>query len=84
MCIICQIYLDFHSRNEGPSCLKGACGCVNTNIYKKCLSNIFKLFFKSNILKYPTLILLRGVPVDPNPHFLGTVKLNQNMGRKVS
>ena len=32
--------------NEGPSCLKGACGCVNTNTYKKCQSNIFKQFFK--------------------------------------
>ena len=41
ICIICQIYLDFHPRNEEPSCLKGACGCVNTNIFGKCLSNIF-------------------------------------------
>ena len=24
----------FHPRNEGPSCRKGGCGCVNTSIYK--------------------------------------------------
>ena len=26
-------------------------GCVNTNIYKKCLGNIFKLFFKKQSFK---------------------------------
>ena len=58
-CMICQIYSDFHPRNEGSSCLKGALACVNTNIYKKCLSNIFKLFFEKKVIKNPSLIPLR-------------------------
>ena len=65
-----SIYLDFHSRNEGPSCLKGACGCVNTNIYKKCLSNIFKLFFKKQCFEKSHLNTTAEGPVDTNPHFL--------------
>ena len=28
-CVICQIFLDFYPRDEGPNCLKGACGCVS-------------------------------------------------------
>ena len=35
MCTICQIYLDFHPRSKGPSCLKGAGGYLNTNTYIK-------------------------------------------------
>ena len=31
--------------------LNGACGCVNTNIYKKCLSKLFKLFFTKQCFK---------------------------------
>ena len=60
----------FHPRNEGTSCLKGACGCVNSNIYKKCQNNYF---LRSKDLKSPNLILLRGGcwRVDPSPHFLG-------------
>ena len=61
VCIICQIYFDFHLRDEGPSCLKGAaCGCVNTMIYKKCLSNILNYFLKDKVLKSSTVILLGG------------------------
>ena len=53
--MICQIHLDFHSSNEGPSSLNGNCGCANTNIYNKCLSNIFKLFFKKKSFKKSNL-----------------------------
>ena len=59
--IICQIHLDFHPRNEVPSCLKGGCGCVNTKIHKKCLRNIFNYILKNKVLKNPTFILLRGL-----------------------
>ena len=65
----------FHPRNKGPSCLKGAWGCVNTNIYKKYLSNIFKLFFKKESLKKSHLNTTDGEGgglVDRNPHFLGS------------
>ena len=61
VCIICQIYLDFHLRDEGSSYLKGAaCECVKTTIYKKCLSNIFNYFLKDKVLKSSTVILLGG------------------------
>ena len=95
MCISCQIYLYFHPRNAGPSYLKGACGCVNTNIYKSAWAIFLNYFSKNNVLKNPTIILLGrgggvgegGCPVDPNPHFLGsgpreTGKLNQTDGDK--
>ena len=81
MCIIYQIYADFHPGNEGSSCLKSACGCIDTNMCKKCLSIIFKQFFKNKVLKNPTLILLTEGLVDPNPHWkLGMGKLNQTDG----
>ena len=56
--IISEIYLVFHPQNEGPSCLQDACGCLNTNIYKKC--SIFYVFFNKHCFKNPTLLLLRG------------------------
>ena len=31
-----------------------------------------QLYLLKTVLKNPTLILLRGSPVDPNPHFLGS------------
>ena len=70
--IISEIYLVFHPQNEGPSCLQGACGCLNTNTYKKC--SIFHVFFNKHCFKNPTLLLLKGgSPLDPNPHFLESV-----------
>ena len=62
----------FHPRNEGPSCLKGACGCVNLTIYKKCQSNFLKLFLKKHRFKKSHLNTTEGGPVDPSPHFLGS------------
>ena len=66
----CFVYLDFHPRKEGLSYLKGAYGCVNTNIYKKCLSNIFKLFSKKQCFEKSHLNTTAEDPVDTNPHFL--------------
>ena len=63
----------FHPRNEGPSCLKGACRCVNTNICKKCLGDIS--FLTKSILNNT-----KGGANGPQPSFywkLGTGKINQ-------
>ena len=86
MCISCQIYLYFHPRNAGPSYLKGACGCVNTNIYKSAWAIFLNYFSKNNVLKNPTIILLGrgggggGRVSGSGPRETG--KLNQTDGDK--
>ena len=54
------------------SCLKSACECVNTDIYKKCFNKFFKQFFKKQIFKKSHLSTTEGGPLDPKPHFLGS------------
>ena len=46
--------------NEGPSCLKGACGCVNTNI-KSARATFFNYFFKKQSFKKSHLNATEGV-----------------------
>ena len=79
--IISEIYLVFHPQNEGPSCLQGACGCLNTNIYK---SAAFFMYFLTNIvLKIPPYYYWGGKSIGPQPSFsrkCGTGKLNQTDG----
>ena len=62
----------FDPENEGPSCLKGVCGCVNKTYIKSARATFFNNFSRKKVLKNLTLMLLRGSPVEPNPHFLGS------------
>ena len=49
-----------YPKNEGLSCLKGACGYVNTEIYiKSAWGHFLTIFLRKKVLKYSTLILLR-------------------------
>ena len=75
----------FSPKKWGPSCLKDACGFVNTNICKKCLSNFFKLFFKKQCFKKSNLNTTDGESSGPKPSFSrkwGIGKLNQTDGEK--
>ena len=76
ICIICQIYLDFHPRNEEPSWLWM---CKHKHVQKMPEWNFFNYFLKNKVLKNLTLIPLKGEGsgvgwgwgmVKPNPHFL--------------
>ena len=52
VCFCIPVFVNNYRIEENKQTnLKGACGCVNTNTYKKCLSNIFKLFFKKPSFK---------------------------------
>ena len=65
-------YLDFHQRNEGPSCLKGA--CVKTNIYIK--QHFLAIFFLK-VLKKSHLNTTEGEHQPSFSRQWGTGKLNQ-------
>ena len=67
---------------KGSINLKDACGCVNKNINKKCLSNIFKLFFKKQYFKKFHLNTTDGGIGRPQPSFFqrwggGKIKPNK-------
>ena len=57
ICIICQIYLDFHPRNEEPSWLWM---CKHKHIQKMPEWHFFNYFLKNKVLKNLILIPRRG------------------------
>ena len=76
----------FNQKNKGPNFQKGACWCVDTDISKKCLRNIFELFLKNNFFKKKSdLNTNEGGSGRPQTSFsqkIDTGKLSQTDGWK--